>query len=107
MRIARKHRLDSMPGDLCQIGIIDASGPEVGDVAVATLMRTEIETGYLLRRLPDIPVEVPLAPHPPARRREQQLAVDQPARYVSLGSRVAASAAVPSVHVYACAGTDS
>lgn len=37
VRVTRKHRLDAMPDDLSEVGIVDAGDAEVGDVAVAAL----------------------------------------------------------------------
>lgn len=34
MRVSRQHRLDPVSCDLSEVGIVDASGAEVGDVAV-------------------------------------------------------------------------
>ena len=55
MGIARKHRLDSVPCDLGQVGVVDASGAQVRDVAVAALVGADVW-------LPDIAVEGALAP---------------------------------------------
>jgi hypothetical protein len=42
MRVSRQHGLHSMPGDLGKIGVVDASGAEVGDVGVAALMGADV-----------------------------------------------------------------
>ena len=42
MRIARQHRLDTVSGNLSQVGIIDSYGPQMGDIGVATLVRADI-----------------------------------------------------------------
>jgi len=70
VRIPRQHGLDAVAGDLGQVGVVDAGGAEVGDVAVAALVGADVETGGFLGRLPDVAVEVALAPEAPGRRRE-------------------------------------
>lgn len=42
MCIPRQHRLDAMPGYLGQVGVVNARGTEVGDVAVAALMGADV-----------------------------------------------------------------
>jgi len=42
VRIAGEHRLDAVPSDLGQIGVVDAGGAEVGDVAVAALVGADV-----------------------------------------------------------------
>jgi hypothetical protein len=42
MGVPRKHRLDTMPSDLCQVSVIDAGSAQMGDVAVAALVGTDI-----------------------------------------------------------------
>lgn len=75
MRIACQHRLDPMPCDLGKVGVIDAGGAEVGDVRVAALVGADVQAGGLLGRVPEVAVEVALAPHAAGWGREEQLAV--------------------------------
>jgi hypothetical protein len=42
MRVPRKHRLDTMAGNLGQVGVVDAGGAEVGDVGVAALVGADV-----------------------------------------------------------------
>lgn len=42
MRVPRQHRLHAMPNDLRQVGVVDACGAEVGDVAVAALVGADV-----------------------------------------------------------------
>ena len=42
VRIAGKHRLHPVPRDLRQVGIVDASGAKVGDIAVAALVGADV-----------------------------------------------------------------
>jgi hypothetical protein len=42
MRIPSKHRLDAMTSYLGEIGIVDASSAEMGDVAVAALVGADV-----------------------------------------------------------------
>lgn len=42
MRVSREHRLDPMPSHLGQIGVINACGVEVGDIAVAALVGADV-----------------------------------------------------------------
>ena len=75
MRISRQHRLNAVPGDLGQVGVVDAGGAEVGDVGVAALVGADVQAGGLLGRLPDVAVEVALAPHAAGGGREEEIAV--------------------------------
>lgn len=54
MGISRKHRLDTVPGDLGQIGVVDVDGAEVGHVAVTALVGADVDAGGFLGRFPDI-----------------------------------------------------
>jgi len=40
--VPRKHRLDSVAGDRSQIGIVNASGSQMGDVAVTALVGADV-----------------------------------------------------------------
>lgn len=42
MRVSRQHRLDTVAGDFGQVGVVDAGGAEVGDVAVAALVGADV-----------------------------------------------------------------
>lgn len=42
MRVSRQHRLDPVTYDLGQVGVVDANGTQVRDVAVAALMGTDV-----------------------------------------------------------------
>jgi hypothetical protein len=75
MRVSGQHGLDPMPCNLGQVGIVHASRTEVRHVGVAALVRSDVQPEGFLGRVPDIAVEVPLAPHVTPRRREDQLAV--------------------------------
>ena len=75
VRVSGKHRLDPMSGDLGEIGVVDSSRAHPGHVAMSALVGADVQAGSFLGRLPDVAVEVPLAPHAPARRREDQLSV--------------------------------
>lgn len=44
MRIASQHRLDSMPGDLGKIRVIDAGNSQMRDVAMAALVGADVGT---------------------------------------------------------------
>lgn len=48
VRVPRQHRLDPVPSYLREVGIIDASGTKVRDVAAAALMRPDVQS----RKLP-------------------------------------------------------
>ena len=67
VRVVGHHREHRVPGDRRQVGVIDARGAQVRDVAVAHLVRAHVEPGALLRRVPHVAVEVALAPQQPAR----------------------------------------
>jgi hypothetical protein len=64
-----------MSCDLCEIRIVDARRPKVGDIAMATLVGTYIQPGSLLGWLPDVTVEGALAPEAAAGGWEEELAV--------------------------------
>lgn len=42
MRISREHRLDAVPGNFGQVGVVDAGSAEVRDVRVAALMGADV-----------------------------------------------------------------
>lgn len=42
MGIASQHRLDTVSGDLGQVGVVDAGGPEMGYVGVAALVGADV-----------------------------------------------------------------
>jgi hypothetical protein len=42
MRVSSQHRLDPMPCDLGEVGVFDAGGSQVRNVAVAALMGADV-----------------------------------------------------------------
>ena len=42
MRVTRQHHQHTMSGDLGQIGVVDAGGSQVGDVAVSALVGADV-----------------------------------------------------------------
>src|SRR5215203_474865 len=64
-----------MPRDLGKVRIVDTSCTKIRDVAVATLMGTDIKAGDFLSRLPEVAVEGALTPETTPRSWEEQLAV--------------------------------
>lgn len=49
VRVASKHRLYSVASDLGQVRVVHTTGTQVRHMAVAALVRTEVETRSLLR----------------------------------------------------------
>src|SRR5215212_4240693 len=60
--VAREHRRETVAGDLGEVGVVDAGAAQVGDVAVAALVGTDVDPARLACRLPDAAVEARLAP---------------------------------------------
>jgi hypothetical protein len=54
MRVPRQHRLDAMPRDLGQIGVVDAGSPQVRDLAVAALVGADVQAGGFLGRTSEV-----------------------------------------------------
>lgn len=76
MGVAREHRVDTMSGGLCRVRVDHAGGPQVRHPGVAHLMGPDFHRGRLARRLPDVAVEVALAPQQARGGRPQQIGVD-------------------------------
>lgn len=62
VRVARDHGLDAMPHHLGQVGVADARLSKIRDVAVAALMRSNVEAGSFLGGFPNVAVEGALTP---------------------------------------------
>lgn len=75
MDIPRQHRLDPVPGDLRKVGVVEASGAQVRDVAVTTLVAPNVWAGGFLGWEPGVSVEVALSPEAASWGREEQLPV--------------------------------
>lgn len=75
MRVPGEHGLDPVSSDLGQVGVVNASGSKVRDVAVAALVGADVQAGGLLGGLPKVAVEGALAPEAAAGRWEEELAV--------------------------------
>ena len=75
MHIPRQHRLYAMSRNLGQITVIDAFGPQMRDVAVAALVRANIQAAGLPSRLPNVAIEVALAPHAAGRGCKEKIGV--------------------------------
>lgn len=44
MRVAREHRLNSVSGNPSKVGVVDPGRPQARDIAVAALVRANVET---------------------------------------------------------------
>jgi hypothetical protein len=62
--VVRRGRLERVSAHVGQVGRVDPRGPQVRDPRVAEVVRGAVQLSPLAGGVPDVAVEVPLAPQP-------------------------------------------